>query len=124
MRESQEPDIVVILDSRPELEVIEDALNDRAYQSNKEGLTFDEWKDSTGVRFRLETQYEPRPPAADAYVELEWQSDAEFRVQNQDVEFVLAAAKRMLNQRRLFKKGFGSQRRKIEAARAIVGTLG
>lgn len=120
MRPSKEFNVHAVLDTLPECKVVLDALEDSTVPNPSVGPTAGEFLNSTGVRFRQQTQYEPRPPHASAYVELQWLPKPEFKVEEQDVEFVKDAARRTLEQRGTILRVFNCATRRTQAARTIL----
>lgn len=124
MRPSDEQGVVAIIDTLPECKVVLDALEDPNVPKTPSGPTFEDFANSTSVRFRQQTQYEPRPPHASAYVELTWKNNPEFRIETKDIDFVMQAAVRVLNQKRLSEKAFNLATKRTQAAQTILKTLG
>lgn len=123
MRPSSEQGIAAVLDTLPECKVVLDALDDNSYPKDPTGPTIDDFINSTGVRFRQQTQYEPRPPHASAYIELAWKVNPEFKIELRDVDYVKLAAQRILNQKRLTERAFNFATKRTLAARTIIATL-
>jgi len=104
MREPSEyePAVVVVLDQLPELKVVHDAIEDgtiRRYFPTPSAPG--EYRRNPGMRFSVEAREEQLIAASDgpALLPETWKPGAEFRVLEDDVEFVMAAAFKTLQKR-------------------------
>jgi hypothetical protein len=120
MRPSSETGVIALLDTLFECKVVLDALNDSGFPQTPMGPEFEDFANSLGVRFRRQTMYEPRPPAADAYVEPVFNSIPEFRVKPEDVDFIKSAALRVLDEKDLKRKLYYDMTRRTAAAQTMI----
>ncbi len=120
MKPSNEPNVIAILDTLPECKVVLDALEDPIVPRPQIGPGIDELVGSVGMRFRWQTQYEPRPPFASSYIELEWKDQPEFRVEVQDIAFVKKAAENVINEKRFLNRAFNVVTHRKHAAETIL----
>lgn len=123
MRPSQEQGVVAVLDTQAECSVVLAALEDTTIPKPFMGPSTEDFKNSTAVRFRKQTQFEPRPPHASAYVEPIWKARPEFNIEIQDVDFVKQAAVRILEQRKLSQRLLNLVTKRTKAAKNIIKTL-
>lgn len=128
MRESNQPDVVFILDTLPECSIVLSELEhpSRRWSEGESLLPSPEFLKSIHYRFRRETQREPYMEVVDggpAFQELEWRDNPEFRVRAEDVDIVSAAAGRVLQERNLLRKAANKLSGKQKAARNIAWAL-
>ena len=126
---SENPNIVAVLDTLPECKIILDALEDPSFQKpilNNEGAN--SFADTMGVRFRLQarrTEYHntnTAEPPGFSYND-SWQTEPQFRVRRDDVVFVIAAAERTLNESKITERAFNYFTKRTKAAKIIVAML-
>jgi len=128
MRESDNPDVVGVLDTLDECKIIEDALSEPAtIQDNleKSELTTEEWLQTLGVRFRLQTQYDIGGVTADGspFMDVRFKPSPEFAVLPQDVDFVFNAARKVIERNYIREKLLKITPKRKKAARGIINFL-
>jgi hypothetical protein len=104
MRPGDKSEVVAILDTLPECKVVHDALEDPAVMKLLPTPSLEEFSNSTGVRFRQQTRQLDYPAGIGMYgmptpgIDT-WARNPEFKIQYEDLEFVIDAAQRLLKQR-------------------------
>jgi len=93
MRPSKDAEVIVVLDTLPECQVVMRAIENRAFMRVHQ-------QENLRERFRSETQHEPVivPNAEMAgTLDLEWNPEPEFKVRREDVTFIIDAAQFVLS---------------------------
>jgi hypothetical protein len=108
-----------ILDQRPELELLRDAINDpTTFYDERRSLQGEERYINFARRFRVQTLIEPLSP------ESGWKEDAEFRVRPEDELFVMKSITKAFARRSTLRKLGFMIGPKHKAARDILGAIG
>lgn len=123
MRPSDKPNEIAVLDTLNECRVVLDALEDSDIPHPAIGPSDDDFANSLGVRFRRQAMHEPRPPAADAFVEDVFNLKPEFNVLRDDAHFVIKAAERVLAQKEVSSRVFNRLTGRTKAAKEMIRVL-
>jgi hypothetical protein len=121
MKPGYEKDVVLILDSIPELGVVLNAIRDPDFNPSPQCS----WH-PTAVNFLKSTRIQPEPvtqPTGRGPVILDkerWAPDPKFEVRDADTDFVLTAARRTIEEKRVIPKVRDIASKRYTAAKRIL----
>jgi hypothetical protein len=123
-----EEDVIVILDQRPELEVILSAIRDPEFEKQVPLASSSSWH-PTAIDFIKATRRQPEPieqPAGKGPVIIgkeTWLPNPQFEVHSSDADFILRAAKRTIDAEGIITRARNIVTKRYQAAKSIATFL-